>query len=159
VDPIHIITAVEQVTSHLKNLILDEQIQDEVPGVLEIANSLKINHKTASLALKLLEKEGLVKNQGPRRKRLVNRARVSGIIEKSVEKIRFGVLLYESLDRWLPLVAQMESSLNADGHIVTYLQKTLVDSKMDLGSIVREARKKEVDAWMLGWCWQALAKS
>jgi DNA-binding GntR family transcriptional regulator len=57
-DSITLLTAVEQVAEHLRQVLLREGLSGTMPGVLPLAADLGVNHKTVKAALKQLEKEG-----------------------------------------------------------------------------------------------------
>ncbi|MGJ8723493.1 MAG: substrate-binding domain-containing protein [Roseibacillus sp.] len=146
-SPIQVHSAAEQVALYLRERIRHGEIQEALPGVVRVSKMLGVNAKTVESALEILEKEGVLLNQGPRRKRLVNLQGVQKNTRKG--RIRLGIVLYEPSDRQSPLIMEMEHALNEVGHVVTYGQKTLTELKMDLAGVEKLVRGEEVDAWLV----------
>ena len=70
-DPIRIHSLAEQVAAHLRKQILMGKLSGMMPGVHQVAKELAISSKTIVAALKILEHEGLLEGQGPRRRRKI----------------------------------------------------------------------------------------
>ena len=158
-NPIQLHSAVEQVALHLKNQIVQGEIRGEISGASQLASMLGVNAKTAESALGLLEKEGVLLSQGPRRRRLVNSKGVGERRESGREHLHFGILLYESSDRHSSVVTGIQHALNEAGHVVTLADKTLTELQMNLSRVKRMVHSYRVDAWIvvagsrevLGW--------
>ena len=80
----------DQVAGHLRNEIKNGNFSDTLPGVGTLVEHLGVNHKTVKAALKLLETEGILINQGRGLKRLIDRS-ISG-----TSSLRIGILYYDS---------------------------------------------------------------
>ncbi|GHC52562.1 hypothetical protein GCM10007100_18600 [Roseibacillus persicicus] len=115
-----------------------------MPGVNWLAAELGVNHKTVVAALKLLEDEGLILNQGPRRKRIV-----AGITSDGPRPMQICFLLYEQSDRETSFFVEMQHALMDAGHTVVYSAKSLTEMKMNVTTVERLVRKSEVDAWVI----------
>ena len=59
-----VLSAVEQVAAHLRERLLRGEWGETMPGVRPLVDELGVNHKTVKSALRLLEDEGLLENQG-----------------------------------------------------------------------------------------------
>ena len=73
-DPLIVLSAVDQVAAHLREEILRGGFGDALPGVNPLSTRLVVNRKTVDAALRLLEKEGLLVSQGSGRKRELSRS-------------------------------------------------------------------------------------
>ena len=62
----------EQVAMHLREELLRGRWVGLMPGKHELAQELGLNNKTVEAALVLLEREGLLVGQGPRRRRRID---------------------------------------------------------------------------------------
>lgn len=115
-----------------------------MPGVPTLAKELDVDRKTAGIALKRLEQEGLLKGQGPgRRRRIVGQAKLAA------PKLRLAILDYESLlqtDEW---VVAMQQMLINQGHGAFFVEKSLTELGMDLRRIARLVERTAADAWVV----------
>ena len=81
-----------------------------MPGIKQLTLELGVNHKTIEAAVNLLEKEGTLVGQGPRRRKKIE---MSG--EGFKQSFRIGVLLFEQDDRKLEYMAEILFGLNEAG--------------------------------------------
>lgn len=147
--PVQILSASAQVAAELKKRILDGQFQGSMLGVSRLSKLLGVNAKVVASALNALENEGVLLNQGPRKKRLITIKPVGSRQTFDLGRIRLGLLLYEPGDRRCSLVLGLEHALNEVGHRVTYAGKTLTELKMDLRGVEKQVRAEQVDAWVV----------
>jgi DNA-binding GntR family transcriptional regulator len=70
-DPLTVLSAVEQVAGHLRSEVLRGGLSGTLPGVTPLAEELGVNRKTVAAALRMLEDEGLLVNQGRGRQRRI----------------------------------------------------------------------------------------
>jgi DNA-binding GntR family transcriptional regulator len=68
---LHFLSHAQQLAAHLRSEILQGKWSDSMPGILLLEKELGVNRNTIDAALKLLEKEGLLKGQGAGRKRRI----------------------------------------------------------------------------------------
>jgi DNA-binding GntR family transcriptional regulator len=68
---LHFLSHAQQLAAHLRSEILQGKWSDSMPGILLLEKELGVNRNTIDAALKLLEKEGLLKGQGPGCKRRI----------------------------------------------------------------------------------------
>jgi DNA-binding GntR family transcriptional regulator len=70
-DSLTVLSAVEQVAEHLRAELLRGGWSGTMPGVNPLVAALGVNHKTVEAALRMLEDEGLLVNQGRGRQRRI----------------------------------------------------------------------------------------
>lgn len=140
-----IATAAEQVAAHLRAELLRGMWQGVMPGGDKLAAELGIGSNTAEAALALLEKEGLLKNQGRRRGRLV--VARPDLAEKPA--LRIAILYSEPVDRGLDYMIGLEHALGEAGHAKFAAPKTMADLGMDVRRISRMVEETEADAWVV----------
>ena len=140
-----ILSAAEQVANHLRKELSRRSWSGMMPGSDRLAAELGVGSNTVEAALRQLEKEGLLANQGRRRGRLI----VSPSGAKPVRRIRVAILLGEKDDRKVDYVVELEHELREAGHKAFYLQNSLTDVGMDLRRISRMVEKTEADAWVV----------
>ena len=70
-EPLTVLSAVEQVAEHLRRELLRGTLRETMPGVNPLVAELGVGHKTVKAALRMLENEGLLVNQGRGTKRLI----------------------------------------------------------------------------------------
>ena len=63
-NPITVLSAVEQVAEHLRAEVLRGELSGKMPGVNPLVAELGVGHKTVNAALRMLENEGILVNQG-----------------------------------------------------------------------------------------------
>ena len=119
--------------------------RDTLPGRYRLAKELGVNHKTVEEAVKRLEAEGLLQNQGDRKKRkIVIRDRPS-----KTRALRVKILSYDRDDSALGFNSALMDRLNRMGFAATYSVKSLTDLRMDVLRVARWVKKTEADAWIV----------
>lgn len=143
-NPIRLLSAPEQVAGHLRSEIARGALVGTMPGANQLAANLGVNAKTVVVALKQLEAEGILVNQGPRRGRLIATRKA-----RKAQSLHIGILLYESSDQQSSLFMEIHHALTDLGHAVGYAKKALTELKMDLPSVERMVKKESFDAWLI----------
>ena len=138
-------SAAEQVAAHLREELLRGMWQGAMPGSDKLAAELGIGGNTAEAALALLEKEGLLMNQGRRRGRIV--VARPGLTETPA--LRVAILYSEPVDRGLDYMIELEHALSQAGHAKFAAPKTMADLGMDTARISRMVEETEADAWVV----------
>lgn len=116
-----------------------------MPGGDKLAAELGVGRDTVEAALKSLEGEGLLVNQGRRRGRLI----VPPDGANRTRRIRVGILLFERLDRGAECIVELSHVLVEAGHAVFFAPKTLTGLGMNVGRIARMVEQTEADAWVV----------
>lgn len=137
------LTRVEQVAAHLRDELQRGRWSGELPGVFKLERELGVNHGTLHLALRLLEGEGVLKNQGKGRRRLI----VMEAMEAA--NLRLRILPYEKSDNTIHYLLEMVHLLQKAGHDAAFADKTISDFSMSVGRIARYVGSTEADAWVV----------
>jgi DNA-binding LacI/PurR family transcriptional regulator/biotin operon repressor len=139
-------SAAAQVASHLRSELLRGTWSGSMPGGDRLAAELGIGRDTVEAALGRLEEEGVLVNQGRRRRRRIvlpdGAARTRGI--------RVGILCQEAADRRVGYVAEVMHELAAAGHTVVQAPKCL--NQLGVRVVERTARMvaaAEAEAWVV----------
>ena len=124
------------------------ELAGALPGVVSLAKLLRVNSKTIVAAFQILEKEELVLNQGPRRRRLVNTEKIldNAIVER---RKSFGVLLYEPADRNSTFIIELHNVLVNQGCNIIYSPKALTDLKMSVDAVAKLVEQANCDGWIV----------
>ena len=129
----------------LRDELLRGRWAGAMPGRARLAKELGIGGDLTEAALSLLEREGWLTSQGPRRRRLITRK--SADMAKS--GIRVGILYYEENDRKTDYLFELVRRLGKQGCRVTPAPRTLIDLGMDAKKVAHHVSKIPVDAWLV----------
>lgn len=116
-----------------------------MPGGDRLAAELGIGCNTVEAALRQLEEEGLLINQGRRRGRLIQLP--EGGITKAALRVAF--LVSEPADLSDEYFFPIRHGLEKAGHETLIPGKTMSDLKLDLGRLARLVKQSPADAWMV----------
>lgn len=116
-----------------------------MPGGDRLAAELGVGRDTVEAALKQLENEGFLVNQGRRRGRLI----ALPINGNTSKRLRLAILLDEDSNRRLDYVVSLIHELEQAGHLVAIPPRTMSELSMEGKRIAAMARKVDVDAWMV----------
>ncbi|MDP0489831.1 MAG: substrate-binding domain-containing protein [Verrucomicrobiota bacterium JB023] len=139
-----ILSASEQVAAHLKRSIQEGQWSRYIPGAKRLASELNVNTKTVESALLILERDEIIINQGPGKRRLI-----MPTTTESSRQARVGILLYEQADRQVPYLIELQHALTKAGHSVIFGEKSLVQTKMRLSAIEKTVEQTPADIWLI----------
>ena len=137
-------TIAEQVAKHLREEVLQGIWSGEMPGVNRLAPELGVNDKTVEVALRLLEKEGLLVGQGPGRRRKIVLPE-----DHAPPALRVAVLYYEKGDESHHLFTRFENKLTAAGHTVVHAPKNLTYIGGNLRRLAHMIKDTDADAWVI----------
>ena len=143
-DPITVLSAVEQVAVHLRTEMLRGALSGKMPGVNPLVAELGVGHKTVNAALRMLENEGLLLNQGRGAQRRIVLPEGHAPLA-----LRVAVLFYEKGDESHDLLTRFQDKLKAAGHTVVHASKNLTDIGGDMRRLVRMIKQTEADAWVV----------
>jgi DNA-binding LacI/PurR family transcriptional regulator len=119
--------------------------RDALPGRDQLAAELGVSHTTMEAAMRRLALEGLLVSQGTgKRRRIV-------LPEGKTIQPHFDVniLLFESVDRYSPLLMGMLDQLNKNGITAKFASKSLLDLGMNAKRVARFVRHTPCDAWIV----------
>ncbi len=139
------LSAVEQVVQHLRKELYRGAWHGTMPGGDKLAKELAIGRNTVEVALRQLEKEGLLVGQGSRRRRLI----VLPEGELQSTQLRVAILAYENFDKNLNYMVELRHSLVEAGHVASFVSKTMLDLGMDVKRIRRLVAANDADAWVV----------
>lgn len=140
-----VLTAAEQVAAHLRGELLSGTWSGLMPGGDRLAAEFGIGRDTVEAALRLLERKGLLVNQGRRRGRLIAPL-TDGT---TARRIRVEILLYELMDRGVDYIVDLGHALEEAGHKVHFTPKSLTELGMNVGRVARMVEHTEADAWVI----------
>ena len=102
-----------------------------MPGEHSLVAELGGSHDTVKEALRLLEQEGLLINQGPGKRRLIAAA------SPAKTGLNVQLLLYEPNDSGTRQILELWRLLEASGHHFSFTAKSLVDLKQNPERVVK----------------------
>jgi DNA-binding transcriptional regulator YhcF (GntR family) len=141
-ETFNLLSAVEQVAGHLRSELLRGSLTGTLPGVNPLAEELGVNHKTVRAALRRLEDEGLLVEQGKGVRR-----RIVLPDDHAPPALRVALLVSDSAsDRF---IVELRHLLEKAGHTPFYPEKTLQDLGMGAKRVARFVRRIQADAWVV----------
>ena len=114
-----------------------------MPGVFKLEQELGVNHGVVHRALGLLERQGILENQGRGKKRRI----VMGNAQPATLNIK--VLLYERADLKNDYLLELIHLLGEEGHSASFADKSMVELGMKVGRISRFVNSTGADAWVV----------
>ncbi len=143
-QPFTALSAAEQVAEHLRAELLRGSFSGTMPGVNPLAAELGVNHKTVKAALKMLENEGLLVNQG----RGVQRC-IALPNDHTPPALRVAVLSFDMAARGEQFMIELCHLLEKAGHTPFFTDKTLAELGRSVRQVSRFVKKTEADAWVV----------
>lgn len=142
--PLQLLSVPAQIAAHLRAELMRGHWKETMPGVGSLAKLLNVNHKSVEEALRQLEREGVLKGQGPGRKRAI----ISKVV-RTERATRVTILPYEAKDRFALSIVELQHALSEAGHEVIIAEKSLVALGMNPARISRLVRRTQTDAWII----------
>jgi len=139
------ISIAEQVAERLRGEIFRGRWSGVMPGRNQLAKELGINFKTVEIALRQLERDGLLVSQGAGRGRRI----VLSSEGATVRPLRVAILLSEPPDRHLEYVVELQYELIKAGHTPVFAPKTLTELGFEVKRVARLVRQTRADAWVV----------
>lgn len=118
---------------------------DVMPGGDRLARELGVGANTMEAALKILEYEGWLVNQGRRRGRIIQ-LREKSPIETGM---RLGILLGDSSDRQKDHMQSLTNDLEKEGYVVHFAKKSQDELGNNVEKISCLVRETPADAWIV----------
>ena len=143
--PLRILSPSEQVAEHLRGELLRGRWSGTVPGVPSLAAEMGVNRKTVDAALKQLDGEGVLVPQGAGKRRAI------GILPVGLTPpaLRLGILLYESVDKRIDYVVEIQHMLLEAGHAPFFAARSLMDLGLDVKRVAQFTKESKADAWIV----------
>ena len=142
--PFYPLSTDQQLASHIKQEIANGTLHGTLPGAKQIASTLGVSSRTVNGAVKQLESEGWIKNQGSRRRYLITEPR-----NPKPRSLTVTILMMEDEDAVHPCVLDTRDHLIKEGHIVNFSSKTLTDLNMNITKVKQMVKRTETDAWIV----------
>lgn len=142
--PFHPLSAVEQLAEHLRAEIISGTLSHALPGVHKLARELGVSPKTVVAAVAKLERDGLLKAQGARKKSLIVKPS-----EKNTTALRVSILLFDLGDRAALYPIELQHQLEAAGHIANFASQTILDLDRNVKRIAEFVDQNRADAWVV----------
>jgi biotin operon repressor len=142
--PLTVLSAAKQVAEHLRLELLQGELSGTMPGVHPLAAELGVNHKTVKTALRMLEDEGLLVNQGRGLQR-----RIELPMGLPAPALRVTLLPYEDFNRRVDYMVDLRHMLVEAGHVASFASENMLDLGMDVMRIRRLVAASETDAWVV----------
>ena len=139
-----ILSAVEQVAGHLRSELLRGSLSGTMPGVNPLAEELGVNHKTVRAALRQLEDEGLLVDQGRGIQRLIVLPE-----NHTPSTLRVAILPYDPVAQNIDYIINLQHTLVEAGHVASFASKTLLELNMKVPRIRSLVAETEADAWVV----------
>jgi DNA-binding LacI/PurR family transcriptional regulator/DNA-binding transcriptional regulator YhcF (GntR family) len=137
-------TVTAQVADHLRTALMQGRWRGILPGRNLLANELGVNRKTVEAALRQLELDGILVNQGQGRGRRIELPAVP-----TAPSLRVAILLSEKADRSLDYIVNLRHQLREAGHAAFHPEKTLEELSMKPSRIARLMSAEPADAWIV----------
>lgn len=144
VNELRVLSASEQVAEHLREQLSRRVWTETMPGGERLARELGVGRMTIEAALGMLEEEGLLVPQGTGRRR-----RIVLPEDFTIPSLRIGVFVYAPEDLKIYYHVDLQHRLLNAGHVVSFMTKTLVELKMDVGRVARLVESTPADAWVV----------
>jgi DNA-binding LacI/PurR family transcriptional regulator len=116
-----------------------------MPGGDKLARELGVGANTMEAALKMLEHEDWLVNQGRRRGRLIQPKESISI----VTGMRVCILLGEPSDRYQRYMPRIIKALESESYMVSFSAKSQEELSDDVPRISRLVKETEADAWLV----------
>lgn len=149
-QPLRILSIVEQTTEHLRMGLQDGRWSGKLPGVVRLATEFDVSTSVVRRALRQLETEGILTGRGLGRSRVITEQLGETVTAKS---LRVGILLHDGPRDREPQTHQitllLQNSLEAAGHTVFYSVKSQVELKHNVRRVARYINDTSADAWVV----------
>jgi DNA-binding LacI/PurR family transcriptional regulator len=142
---IRLTTSAEQVAEYLRTELQRGVWRDFMPGVLRLEKETGVNRKAIGIALKQLEKEGLLIPQGAGKRR-----RITAGETRSLSSLRVAFLLDSADGFHTDYIVKLRHLLGEAGHTTIQASRSLSDLGMKIGRVRQIVARTPADAWVVG---------
>lgn len=148
-EKLKVLTMTEQVAAHLAEQVELGRWTGLMPGRDRLARELGVNRKTVEAALVQLERQGLLKAQGPGRRRLIQRGGGGVGAGSPRMSLTIGFLFHDVGDQGEGYLIDLRHRLEDKGHRILMASKSLTDLGMKPTSVARLVARNPADAWVV----------
>lgn len=138
------LTAVEQLAAHLGGEIRSGALAGMLPGVHRLARDLGVSPRSVVAAVAQLQRDGLVRGQGARRRVMITPHGAG-----APTALRVAILPYEASDRRLSYIHDLAHRLEQDGHVPVFAGRTLTELGRDPQRVADHVGRHPADAWVV----------
>lgn len=142
--PFYVKSASEQVAAYLREQLIAGRWSGTMPGAGRLQAELGIGSGTVEAALILLEKDGILQNQGGRRGRRIELSRSR--VEAS---LRIVILTPDTNDRYRDFMIEIRHGLEEAGHTIAFADKFAAGFVNDIRPLARLVKHTDADAWLV----------
>lgn len=143
-DQFRVLTAGEQVATHLRIELARGTWTGMMPGEDRLMARLGVGRNTIKAALRQLEDEGLLEARGAGRQR-----RIAPRVEPAKARLRIRLLLYEGIDRGLADHVELLALLQSAGYAASFAPRSLHDLGMQAERVAGLVSTCPADAWVV----------
>ena len=144
IKPFRPLSAVEQLTAHLRAEIAAGRLSGTMPGVIRLVEELGVGTKTALGAMAELERDGLIQSQGPRRG-----SQILGPTKSRGKTLNVVILIYDRSNTQEGFLVELRHRLEQAGHKATFSSKSQIELGMDPERVADFVKKTRADAWVV----------
>jgi len=141
----HVLTATEQVAGYLREELRRGTWHETMPGEDRLVAQLGVGRDTIKMALRSLEKEGLLVGQGVGRRRKIVQSE-SGF---EIPVLRVAIIDYEPVKHTEQWSLAMRQQLLDQGHNAFFTEKCLLELGMDFRRVARLVKRTPADVWVV----------
>lgn len=134
----------EQLAAHLREEMMSQRLSGVMPGVKSLVKTLGVNSRAVTEAMKILERDGFLINQGSRRQRLIELP-----TNHQAPSLSIKILLYEPYDKQVDYLLDLQHRLREVGHAASIASKNQMDFGADVDKLERYVRQTKADAWIV----------
>ena len=136
-------TIPEQTAAHLRDGIATGRWIGELPGRDQLVAEFGVSPRSIQIAMKILEKEGLLVSQGQGRRHKIH------LPEKRLRAKRMRVGIFMQSDLNDSYMLELRHQLNEAGHISIMPRDGMEDLYNSVKRVERVVRNAKADAWVL----------
>lgn len=139
-----ILSVSEQIAAHLRDEIARGRWNRLMPGRIELAKRFDVGISSMEEALRQLESEGLIIEQGIGRPRRI----ADGNRRFEKRRLRIAILAYENSTSGTGIFSEVAHVLREAGHDAFFTNTSLVEMNFNLKRIANHVNQTECDAWI-----------
>lgn len=140
-----ILSVSDQIVAHLRNEIENGKWRGLMPGRNELARLYDVGISSMEDALRQLEADGLLADQGAGRQRRI----VENPQSAHRRQLRIAVLSYESSSLRGGIFSEVAHELREVGHDAFFTNTSLLEMDMNVRRVAKLVKQTEADAWIV----------